>query len=209
MTDSSATDGVASPRPHSVEDFDAAYEGTPAWDIGRPQSAFARLAEAGGLRGRVLDIGCGTGEHALLAARLGMTATGLDAAPTAIGIARRKAKERNLEARFIVADALDLTAVGEDFDTVLDCGLFHVFNDDDRARFVASLRDIVARGGTYYMLCFSDRQPGDWGPRRVKQDEIRSAFADGWHVSSIEATTLDITISPDVVQAWLSTIVRS
>jgi SAM-dependent methyltransferase len=208
MTDSSASDGAAS-RTHSVEEFDAAYAGTPPWDIGRPQPAFARLAEAGGLRGRTLDIGCGTGEHALMAAGLGLTATGLDAAPTAIGIARRKAEERKLEARFIVADALDLMGLGEDFDTVLDCGLFHVFNDPDRARFVESLHDIVARGGTYYMLCFSDRQPGDWGPRRVGQDEIRSAFADGWRVTSIDATTLDITISPEVVQAWLSTIVRS
>jgi cyclopropane fatty-acyl-phospholipid synthase-like methyltransferase len=108
-----------------------------------------------------------------------------------------------------VADALDLAALGEDFDTVLDCGLFHVFNDHDRARFVASLHDIVGRGGTYYMLCFSDRQPGDSGPRRVSQDEIRSAFADGWHVASIDEATLDITISTEVVQAWLSTIVRS
>jgi len=61
-------------------------------------------------------------EHALMAAGLGLTATGVDAAPTAIGIARHKAEERGLEARFIVADALDLAALGEGFDTVLDCG---------------------------------------------------------------------------------------
>ena len=184
------------------------YAETPPWDIGRPQPAFLRLAEAGELRGRVLDVGCGTGEHALMAAGLGLTATGVDAAPTAIGIARRKAEERKLEARFIVANALDLAALGEGFDTVLDCGLFHVFNDDDRPRYVASLHDIVVVGGTYYMLCFSDRQPGDWGPRRVSQDEIRSAFADGWHVASIDPVTIDITISPEGVNAWLSKIVR-
>jgi SAM-dependent methyltransferase len=193
---------------HSVEEFDAMYAETPPWDIGRPQPAFLRLAEAGDLRGRVLDVGCGTGEHALMAAGLGLTATGVDAAPTAIGIARRKAEERKLEARFVVANALDLAALGEDFDTILDCGLFHVFNDDDRARYVASLHDIVVVGGVYYMLCFSDRQPGDWGPRRVSQDEIRSAFADGWHVASIDPVTIDITISPEGVQAWLSKIVR-
>ena len=209
MTDSLASDGGAASREHSVEEFDAMYADTPPWDIGRPQPAFVRLAEAGDLRGRTLDVGCGTGEHALMAAGLGLTATGLDAAPTAIGIARRKAEERGLEARFIVADALDLAALGEDFDTVLDCGLFHVFNDDDRARYVASLCGIVVRGGAYYMLCFSDRQPGDWGPRRVTQDEIRSAFADGWHVASIEAASIDITISPESVEAWLSTIVRN
>lgn len=193
----------------SVEEFDAMYAETPPWDIGRPQPAFVRLAEMGDLRGRTLDVGCGTGEHALMAAGLGLTATGVDAAPIAIGIARRKAEERKLEARFIVADALDLAALGDDFDIVLDCGLFHVFNDDDRARYVASLHDIVVHGGTYYMLCFSDRQPGDWGPRRVSQAEIRSAFAHGWHVASIDPVTIDITISPEGVQAWLSKIVRS
>ena len=185
------------------------YAETPPWDIGRPQPAFARLADAGDLHGRVLDVGCGTGEHALMAAGRGLTATGVDAAPTAIGIARHKAEERGLEARFIVANALDLAALGEDFDTVLDCGLFHVFDDHDRARYVASLHDVVVLGGTYYMLCFSDRQPGDWGPRRVSQDEIRSAFADGWHVASIDAATIDITISAEGAKAWLSTIVRS
>src|SRR5712691_156382 len=129
MTDASASDGAA-PRAQSVEDFDAMYAGTPPWDIGRPQPSFVRLAEAGALRGRVLDVGCGTGEHAIMAAGLGLTATGVDSAPTAIGIARRKAEQRKLEARFIVADALDLAVLGEDFDTVLDCGLFHVFDDD-------------------------------------------------------------------------------
>jgi cyclopropane fatty-acyl-phospholipid synthase-like methyltransferase len=207
MSDSSAGDSRAVGG-HSVEQFDAMYAETPPWDIGRPQPAFLQLAEADDLRGRVLDIGCGTGEHALMAAGLGLTATGVDASPTAIGIARRKAEERKLEARFIVANALDLTALGEDFDTVLDCGLFHVFDDNDRARYVATLHDIVGVGGAHYMLCFSDRQPGDWGPRRVSQAEIRSAFADGWRVASIDAATIDITISPDCVQAWRSKILR-
>jgi SAM-dependent methyltransferase len=208
MTDSSASDVGAGRGMHRVEAFDAMYAETPPWDIGRPQPAFLQLAEAGDLRGRVLDVGCGTGEHALMAAGLGLAATGVDAAPTAIGIARRKAEERKLEARFIVANALDLAPLREDFDTVLDCGLFHVFDDDDRARYVASLHDIVVLGGACYMLCFSDRQPGDWGPRRVSQDEIRSAFADGWDVASIDAVTIDITISPDGVQAWRSKILR-
>jgi SAM-dependent methyltransferase len=208
MTDSAASEGAA-PRARSIEDFDASYAGTPPWDIGRAQPAFVGLAESGSLRGRLLDVGCGTGEHVLMAARLGLTATGVDAAPTAIGIARRKAEERGLDARFIVADALDLAVIGEDFDTVLDCGLFHVFDDDDRVRFVTSLHGVVVPGGRYYMLCFSDLEPGDWGPRRVRQDEIRSTFSHGWRVESIDAATLDITIRTEGAKAWLATIVRS
>jgi len=192
-----------------LHEFDAMYAATPPWDIGRPQPAFVELAERGALRGRVLDAGCGTGEHALMAARLGRSATGIDTAPTAIAIAKEKARERRLAARFIVWDALELPALDERFDTVLDCGLFHVLDDDDRAPFVQSLRAAVPPGGRYFMLCFSDRQPGDWGPRRVRQEEIRDSFADGWVVDAIEAATIEITIDPDGARAWRAELTRT
>ncbi len=198
--------GSRSAGPRRTADFDALYAGTPPWDIGRPQPAFLLLADAGALHGRVLDVGCGTGEHALLAARLGLTATGIDAAPTAIRLAEAKAQARGLSARFLVWDALELPKLGEQFDTVLDCGLFHIFDDQDRARFVASLRAAMAPGSSYYLLCFSDRQPGDWGPRRVRQDELRASFATGWRVASIEPGTIDITIAPGQAQAWLAVL---
>ena len=172
------------------------------------QSAFVRLLEAGEIRGRVLDVGCGTGEHALMASAVGLTATGVDAAPTAIGLAREKAAHRSLEVDFEVGDALELSDLGMPFDTVLDCGLFHVFDDEDRVRFVASLGGVVEPGGRYFMLCFSDRQPGDWGPRRVRQDELRQSFADGWRVDAIEETVLEITISPEGARAWLAAFTR-
>lgn len=202
-------DPVSGPVPRQ-EDFDSSYRtGTPPWDIGRPQAAFVRLLEAGEIQGGVLDVGCGTGEHALMAAAAGFVATGIDAAPTAIGLAQEKAAERSLAVRFEVGDALDLSGLGTRFETVLDCGLFHVFDDDDRARFVSSLSAVVMPGGRYFMLCFSDRQPGDWGPRRVRQDELRSSFAQGWRVDSIEETVLEITISPDGAQAWMASFTRA
>lgn len=185
------------------------YTATPPWDIGRPQPAFLNLARAGVLRGRVLDVGCGTGEHVLMAADLGLEATGIDLARAAIATAEGKARERGMTARFLVWNALELKALNEQFDTVLDCGLFHVFEDGDRPRFVDSLRKAVPSGGRYHMLCFSDRQPGDWGPRRVTQDEIRANFDDGWRVNSIEATRIDVTIDPDGAHAWLASVTRT
>jgi cyclopropane fatty-acyl-phospholipid synthase-like methyltransferase len=194
--------------PPRREDFDALYQGTPPWDIGRPQPAFLALAEAGGLRGRVLDVGCGTGEHALLAAELGLEATGVDVAGSAVDAARVKAAERGLAVRFLVWDALDLAALGERFDTVLDCGLFHVLDDDDRPAYLAALAAATEVGGRCHVLCFSDRQPGLFGPRRVTQDELRAGFAGGWRVEAIEATTIETLADFGAAQAWLATVTR-
>ena len=185
------------------------YTGRPPWDIGRPQPAFLALAQAGDLRGRVLDVGCGTGEHVLMAAALGLVATGVDIAPTAIATAQGKAAERGLPARLFVWNALDLAALDEQFDVVLDCGLFHVLDDDARPRFVESLRAAVPAGGRYFMLCVSDRQPGACGPRRITQGEIHNSFDDGWRVDSIEPARLETTRTPGGLLGWLAMITRA
>jgi SAM-dependent methyltransferase len=198
-------------RPHP--EWDASYTGgtLAPWDIGRPQPAFTQLADEGRLAGRLLDAGCGTGENALLAASRGADVTGIDIAPAAIARARAKASERGLAVRFEVADALDLGRLGLTADTVIDSGVFHVFGDDDRARYVASLAAALRPGGACYLMCFSDRQPGTWGPRRVRADELRAAFSDGWTVESITASTFEINPVDGAtrVQAWLAVLRRT
>jgi SAM-dependent methyltransferase len=193
--------------------WDASYtaDTQAPWDIGRPQPAFVRLADEGRLTGRLLDAGCGTGENALLVASRGADVTGIDVAPTAIARARAKASERGLAARFEVADALDLGRRSRTADTVIDSGVFHVFGDDDRARYVASLTAVLRPGGSCYLMCFSDRQPGTWGPRRVGAGELRAAFRDGWAVESITADTFEINPMDGTtqVQAWLAAIRRN
>jgi cyclopropane fatty-acyl-phospholipid synthase-like methyltransferase len=150
-----------------------------------------------------LDVGCGTGEHVLMCAGLGLDATGVDFAPAALHAAKDKARDRGLSARFLQWDARKLADLGESFDTVLDCGLFHIFGDDDRATFIDSVRSALVPGGRYFILCFSDQQPGHGGPRRVTQDEIKTSFAQGWRVDSIEPTTLEHPIDPDGLRGWL------
>ena len=189
-------------------EWDSSYQGSPApWDIGRPQAAFVRLADSGLLAGRLLDAGCGTGEHALLAASLGLAATGVDTSPLAIDQARAKAAERGLDVRFEVANALELGSLGQQFDTIVDSALFHVFEDEDRIRYVASLAAAIRPGGRCHLLCFSDREPGDLGPRRVSEAEIRAAFADGWRIESLAPAELELTWG--VAHAWLAAISRA
>jgi cyclopropane fatty-acyl-phospholipid synthase-like methyltransferase len=189
--------------------FEQSYRsGRPPWDIGRPQPAVVSLAEHGAITGAVIDVGCGTGENALYLASLGLDVTGIDAAPTAIERAQAKARARGLEATFLVLDALDLEALGRTFDTAIDCGCFHTFADPERLRFERSLHAVLRPGGRYFLLCFSEREPGDWGPRRVTQAEIRTVFERGWTVDSIQATRFDANFA-DGAAAWLATLTRT
>jgi SAM-dependent methyltransferase len=191
--------------------WDAVYVSERApWDIGRPQAAFAELADAGEIGSPVLDSGCGTGEHALMLAGRGLTAMGIDVAPTAIHAARRKAIERGLDVDFEVGDVLALDRLERTFATVIDSGVFHVFDDGDRARYVSSLATVLDPGGVLHLLCFSELTPGDTGPRRVTQAELHAAFAGGWRVDRIDASRFEVRPDyPVLPHAWRARIVRS
>jgi SAM-dependent methyltransferase len=193
--------------------FAQMYEGQAPWDIGRPQPDIVKLAEAGKIRGSVLDVGCGTGDNVLYLAAKGHECWGVDFVPVAIERAKAKAAERGSEAHFLVGNALELTSLGRLFDTVIDCGLFHTFADEERPLFVAGLAEVLRPGGLLYILCFSDEEPGTEGPRRIRQQEIRDAFQNGWTVQRIEPTRFDSIeipgrMSPGGPKAWLATIQR-
>jgi len=194
--------------------WDASYHDGPApWDIGRPQPAVVRLASEGGFAGAVLDAGCGTGENALHIASLkvpaGLSVLGVDVAETALAIARQKAAERGIEVEFAAADAFQLERLGRMFQTVLDCGLFHTFEGDERTRYVASLASVTEHGGTVYVLCFSDDGP-DTGPHPIRQEELKAAFnpSSGWNVAAIKPEPIETRMHANGAPGWLATIKR-
>jgi SAM-dependent methyltransferase len=194
----------------SGQTWDASYhDGPPPWDIGRPQPAIARLTAEGGLAGPVLDAGCGTGENALLVAALGLSVLGFDVAETALAIARKKALDRGLAVEFAVADAFHLERLGRMFETVLDCGLFHTFNSDERPAYATSLASVTAHDGTLYVLCFSDDGP-DTGPHPIRQEDLRAAFnpSSGWNVAAIEPDRIHTRFHDNGAPAWFATIKR-
>jgi SAM-dependent methyltransferase len=195
----------------AAHDWDDSYAGpSPPWDIGRPQPVFVRLAEAGVLTGALLDAGCGTGEHTILAARYNAHALGIDVSPRAIEIAGHKASDRGVDCRFQLLDALRVGTLGETFDTVVDSGLFHVFDDTARVRYVTALHAVLRTGGHLHLMCFSDRQPGDWGPRRVTEGELRATFGSGWRIDSLAPDRFDINpgLGPTTAEAWLADVIR-
>ena len=175
---------------HDRDHFRSSYAGSPPWDIGKPQPAFQAAADK--VVGSVLDAGCGTGEHALFFAARGHVVTGFDFLEEPIAAARSKAVERSLIVKFMVRDALKLHEWTKRFDNVIDSGLFHVFSDTDRIRYVRGLENVLNPGARLFLLCFSDATPGMEGPRRVSQSELRHAFADGWEIESLEPVRLEI-----------------
>lgn len=193
--------------------FESAYAGQAPWDIGRPQKAFIDVADQ--ITGSVLDAGCGTGENALFLAERGCRVTGIDFLAEPIARAKQKAIARGQTATFLVLDALMLKDWLEEFDNVIDSGLFHVFNDEDRRRYVEGLGKVLKPGGRLFLLCFSDEEPGTQGPRRVSRKEIVVAFAMGWKIESIEPSRYevrpdlkDLVFSEGGPRAWFAIIKR-
>lgn len=215
QTEIPAHDPLRGRRPTSHErmsgqPWDASYRPGPApWDIGRPQPPIVRLASEGAFAGAVLDVGCGTGENTLHIAWLGLTVLGVDVAETALSIARSKASGRGIAAEFAAADAFQLERLGRMFETVLDCGLFHTFDADERPRYVESLASVTERGGTVHVLCFSDEGP-ETGPHPISREELRAAFSPshGWDVVAIERDRVQTRFHSGGAPAWLATFKR-
>ncbi len=153
---------------HDRGSFEKLYAGQPRWEIGRPQRAL--LAVADRITGSVLDAGCGTGENALFLASRGQKVTGIDFLAEPITMAKQKAVERGLTTTFLVMDALALKELPEVFDNAIDSGLFHVFSDDDRRRYVEGL---------------------------ASRKEIEDAFAEGWAVESVEPSRYEVRPDPN------------
>jgi SAM-dependent methyltransferase len=193
--------------------FEELYDGKAPWDIGKPQATVAALADR--VKGPILDAGCGTGEHALFFAARGHRVVGIDFVEEAIRRARAKAADRGLAVEFLVKDATALGNWGEWFASVIDLGLFHCLSDDDQRRYVQSLAQVVEPGGWLYLICFSDEEPGEEGPRRVSRKELYHAFADGWEVESVQPTRIEVNpeftehqFSEGGPKAWLAIVRR-
>ncbi len=181
--------------------FDSVYRDVPPWDIGGPQPAMSALLDAHPPAGPVLDVGCGSGDLAIALAERGLQVLGIDFVDAAVAGARDKADRlppdvaRLLE--FRVADALRPALLGRRFGSVVDSGFFHLFDADERARFVDGLAPALLPGGRYYLLAFAVEFPPP-SPRRVTEDELRARFTPerGWRILEIRPAEFLSRIAP-------------
>jgi SAM-dependent methyltransferase len=179
--------------------FDDAYKSrTAPWVIGEPQPAIVDVERSGQIHSKVLDVGCGTGEHTILLTRLGYDVLGVDAAPTAVEQAIANAAEKGVDARFQVADVMKLG--GEPlYNTIVDSALFHIFDDADRVRYVRALHAACLPGALVHVLALSDKGRG-FGPE-VSETVIREAFAEGWVLEAVDETTYRGVVQEPHVEA--------
>jgi len=190
--------------------WDDAYRTTPPWDIGRAQPAFIDLIRNRELNaGRVLDVGCGTGENAIFLAQNGHSVTGVDVVQDAIRTAKAKAASRKVTVEFRNGNALTLEFEEGEFDNVTDSGLFHTFQDPDRSVFAREIARVLREGGKYFMLCFSEKEPTDWGgPRRVTRREIEETFSPRFKINYIRDSSFATRIHDKGGMAYLTSATR-
>jgi ubiquinone/menaquinone biosynthesis C-methylase UbiE len=179
----------------------------PYWEIGKPQSAIENLANRELIVGDVLDVGCGNGENALMLASRGHMVWGIDLSLEAILKARQQTEQQNLEATFIVGNALELDVLGEGFHTVIDSGLFHTLNDKERKKYLRGLAHVMFPGSRAYLLCLSEESNlTAENIHRLARNDFEKYFQEGWKIHKIEATQFELR-SEDA-PAWLVTIER-
>ncbi|NQT40124.1 MAG: class I SAM-dependent methyltransferase [Planctomycetes bacterium] len=162
--------------PEELPDWNERYaqEKTP-WDTGRPSSALRRILDQYPLvRGRVLELGCGTGTNAVFLARQGFDVTAVDISPLAIERAREKASRAGVDVTLLAADLLDLPELGPPFPLVFDRGVYHAVRRNDLPGFLATLARVSTPGGMYWTLAGNANEiRGDEpGPPQVSAEEI-------------------------------------
>lgn len=193
-----------------MSSWEDAYKTVPPWDVGRPQPAFVELVRARELdQGRVLDVGCGTGENALYLADNGFSVSGVDLSDRAIAAGRAKAKERRLKVDFRAGNALSLDFKDKVFDNVIDSGLFHTFTDYDRPVFAREIARVLVTSGKYFMLCFSEKEPTNWGgPRRITKKEIETTFSTLFKINYVRDASFATRIHNNGGKGYLTSAMK-
>ncbi|OCB10037.1 methyltransferase [Mycolicibacterium porcinum] len=199
--------------PQESDHFEEMYRdertshGLPAatpWDIGGPQPVVQQLVALGAVKGEVLDPGTGPGHHAIHYASKGLSATGVDASPTAIERARQNAQKAGVTVDFRVADATKLDGLEGKFDTVVDTAFYHVFTGEPELQksYVRALHRATKPGARLYMYEFGEHNVNGFKmPRSMTADDFLEVLpGGGWDITYLGTTTYQGNVSVEVFE---------
>jgi len=188
----------------SQDEMERIYKNIPLeeipWNIETPPDALLNLIESGKLKPcKTIDLGCGAGNYAIYLASIGFDVTGIDISPSAIKMAKEKAKKKGVKCNFLVADVLgDLDEVKETFDFAYDWELLHHIFPEKRKKYVKNVYRILNPGGKYLSVCFSEKDPqfGGHGNYRKtslgtilyfsSEDELRNLFSIYFNIKELK-----------------------
>jgi SAM-dependent methyltransferase len=167
-------------------------EGNLPWDTGRPSSELQHVLSQNAIQPcRALDIGCGTGTNSVWLAQQGFEVTGIDLAPLAIERAEKRAVAAGVNARFVVADILDLPQLNGPFAFFFDRGCYHAVRRDAPQQYSAAVARQLAAGARGLILAGNAREPHDPGPPVVSEEQIRDELGSVFQILDLHEFRFD------------------
>lgn len=185
------------------------WERAAAADASRMTDMFDREAAERGGPGKVLDVGCGTGVHALALAQRGWDVTGVDVVDRALSQARARLDKAGVKARIVKADATELPAalVGDGFDFVLDVGCFHGLKRDEQLAMARGVTSRTQPDATLLMFAFARPIGPKFMPSGATRQAIEAAY-DAWTVVDVVKPPTDTAGMPRIARKGEPTFYR-
>jgi ubiquinone/menaquinone biosynthesis C-methylase UbiE len=187
------------------------YKDSPPWVTGVPQPEIVNLVDDKEItKGRVLDIGCGTGDNSVFLAKKGFSITCLDIVSRAIDKGRQNAKKNKVNVTFRVGNAFRISEYFKQgsFDIVIDSGMFHTLDNDERPLYAKLINEVLVEGGKYFVLCFSDKEPGDRGPKRISKKDLEETFAGMFKINFIRDAFFASNLHKKGAKAYLASMTK-
>ena len=145
---------------------------------------------------RILDLGTGPATQAMNLAKRGFDVLATDISSSAIRKAKAAAKSAGLSIEFRVDNVIASKLEANLVDAIMDRGVFHVLPKDKRPIYVQTVHRILRPSGWLFLKCFSDKEPGTWGPFRIAESELRGYFDGPFEIQSVVETVFQGNVKP-------------
>jgi SAM-dependent methyltransferase len=155
------------------------------WELDRPREVLVDLVESGGVNPtETLDLCCGAGTNPVYLAERGFDVTALDISDRAVELTIEKEYQAGVSINTLIGDFVSLPFTDEKFNFVFDFGCFHHVETENRAAFVEGVHRVLKPGGTYLMVCFSNKNGRAWN--HFGREQIVELFGCHFEIDNID-----------------------